>query len=99
MNTTTVELVIVASYDGEPQLSLGDVTELADILQHQQYGDVSIEIVQLQALAADGKLAAATYTITGAHDFDEDSWAYPQVEVTLPNGEVEFAYYRIDGRA
>lgn len=93
------DLVMVVQYEDHTQLEVGDVCRLAEILQHRQYGDISIEIIRLEALDPHGALVEVDYTVSGARDFDADSWAHPRVDVTLPDGRVETAYYTIDGRA
>jgi hypothetical protein len=93
------DIVMLVIYEGETRMEVGPVTDLAEILRHRCYGDVSIEFGQLQALGLDGKLTDVTARVEGAGEYDDNDCAYPKVTVTFPDGHEESAWYQIDGRA
>jgi hypothetical protein len=93
------DIVMLISCEGEVRPQVGPVTELAEILRHRHYGDVSIKFEQLQAVGPDGKLTDVTVRVEGDGKYDENDYAYPKVTVAFPDGHEESAWYQIDGRA
>jgi hypothetical protein len=93
------ELVMVVRYEDQIVPDVDTVVRLATILEQRAYGDIEIEIQQIQAVGLDGKLADCTFRVQGGDRFDEDDWAHSKVSVTFPDGHEEFAFYKIDGRA
>lgn len=92
------ELVMVVRYEDQVTPDVDTVVRLATILEQCAYSDIDIEILQIQAVGPDGKLADCTFRVQGGDRFDEDDWAHCRVTVMFPDGHEEFAFYKIDGR-
>ncbi len=89
-----VNVVDDRSGDGG-RAQLGDVNELARLLQGREYGDYEINRVW----AVDrGDLRAVNHKISMG-DFDESSYAVLAVTVTFPDGSQESGHHVIDGAA
>lgn len=91
-------LLLSITYDDRPEFDQLTVEGLAELLRREQYG-ADFVLHGVYAMGPDNAPVPVEYTVTGARDFDADSWAYATVTVTMPDGTKRVAGYTIDGRA
>lgn len=91
-------LMLVVDYGDGPEFALMGIYELAWLLERQHRG-INVELHSVWALDRGGRPTQVRCCVEGASDFDENDWAHPVVKVTMPDGSVLEAGYRIDGRS
>lgn len=83
--------------DGEDEMVLGTVADLAKEAQDAEYADYQVN--EVFGLDQNGSLKPLRMEILGGSDYDEHDYAYPIVVVEFPDGHRDACSYRVDGRA
>lgn len=92
-------LLMVIDFGDGVVMDTASMERFAGILQDLQYGYADCQLHGLYALDAERTPVPVQYVVEGAHDFNSNDMAYPQVTVTMPDGSTLTAGYAIDGRA